>query len=154
MADAVFASNVSNVAAEDVVPRTKIGEILDMRAKKLQLQKAKELYPYEIEAGKAQSQSAQTAANTAQLQNIQAHQQNASREMLKVLNQLRQKASYSFPILKLSKKIRANFSVNRSLLWLTVSRIDLQVNLYLYIPFRAKPLLRKSLLPKGSKAKV
>lgn len=87
MADAVFASNVSNVAAEDVVPRTKIGEILDMRAKKLELQKAKELYPYQIEAGKAQSQSAQTAANTAQLQNIQAHQQNASREMLKVLNQ-------------------------------------------------------------------
>ncbi len=64
-----------------------LGDIMDLSRGSLAYQKEKALFEPSIEKGKAESQTAQTLANTTKLENLYRHQAQSSRDLVKLLNQ-------------------------------------------------------------------
>jgi spore coat protein CotF len=65
---------------------TTLADMLDISNKSVEFQKKKALLPSEIETGQAQAQKATAEANTAQLQNFQAHLTNTIQDQQRLIN--------------------------------------------------------------------
>ena len=63
-----------------------INSMVQMGRNSIALQREQELLPYDVAAGKAQSEKSQIDTNTARLENIYKHQAASTRDLLKLLN--------------------------------------------------------------------